>query len=433
MTTRFRWITIGLVISLIVINYIDRSAVSFAVRPLQDEFGITTTQYGAISSAFAIGYMVFTFLSGFLVDRFGPRRVLLTAIIIFSLATALIPLAGGFAGLLLVRIILGAGEAPALPGATRVVSRWLPQREQGLALSLIGGVAVSGSLLIASPLLTQLIGITGWRGMFWIMAAVGVVWALFAWWLLRNTPNDSPHVGADERAYIAQGQHLPADAPAGKHTANWRGLLTNRNLWLVAIGFFSWGFMFWGFMYWLPEYLQRAHGLSLESVGAFSIAPWAAGVVGALVGGVLVDRLYTRTGNPKTRLTIIGCALLLAAAALIPVFLTSSLTVALIFISVGVGCGFVTGGIWFVASIDAEPNQPASAAGFVDAAFALAGIIAPSIMGFVVDNTGTFTSGFVLMSCLVGASALLLLLASKDPRKNVATPAPVSENASSGS
>ncbi|MFF5986993.1 MFS transporter [Prauserella flavalba] len=428
-TTRFRWITIGLVVSLIVINYIDRSAVSFAVRPLQDEFGITATQYGAISSAFAIGYMVFTFLSGFLVDRFGPRRVLLTAIVIFSLATALIPLAGGFAGLLLVRIILGAGESPAFPGATRVVSRWLPQKEQGIALALIGGVAVSGSLLIASPLLTQLIGLTGWRGMFWVMAGVGVVWAVLALWLLRNTPDESPYPNDAEKAYIAQGHTAADEAPASKAAVDWRGLFTNRNLWLVAIGFFSWGFMFWGFMYWLPEYLQRAHGLSIESVGAFSIAPWAAGVVGALVGGVLVDRLYRRTGNARTRLTIIGCALLLAGAALVPVFLTTSLTVALIFISLGVGCGFITGGIWFVASIDAAPNQPASAAGFVDAAFALAGIIAPSIMGFVVDRTGTFTSGFVLMSCLVAVSALLLLFVSTDPRKNEpAAPAVAAEH-----
>ncbi|MBK0870198.1 MFS transporter [Saccharopolyspora sp. HNM0986] len=428
-TTRFRWITIGLVVSLIVINYIDRSAVSFAVRPLQDEFGISTTQYGAISSAFAVGYMVFTFLSGFLVDRFGPRRVLLTAIVLFSLATALIPLAGGFAGLLLIRMVLGVGEAPALPGATRLVSSWLPPREQGLALSLIGGVAVSGSLLIGGPLLTQLIGLTGWRGMFWVMGCVGVVWALLAFWLLRNTPGQSPYAGDRERAHIAGGRGNTSDALP--RVANQGGLLANWNLWLVAIGFFSWGFMFWGFMFWLPEYFQRTHGLSIESVGAFSIAPWAAGVLGALLGGVLVDRRYARTGNPRTRLTIIGCAMLAAGAALIPVLTTSSLTVALIFISIGVGCGFITAGIWFVAAIDAAPGRPASAAGFVDAAFALAGIIAPSIMGFVVDRTGTFTSGFVLMSCLAAASALLLLLTGTNPRQAAAT-APAPSNAASG-
>ena len=165
MKTRFRWVTIALVIALIVINYIDRSAVSYAVKPLQAEFGITTAEYGIISSVFSIGYMVFAFLSGPLVDRFGPRKVLLTAITIFSVATALTPFAGGFIGLLLIRIILGAGESPAFPAATRVVSRWLPPVERGFALALIGGVAVSGSLLIGGPLLTQLIALGGWRSL----------------------------------------------------------------------------------------------------------------------------------------------------------------------------------------------------------------------------------------------------------------------------
>lgn len=93
------------------------------------------------------------------------------------------------------------------------------------------------------------------------------------------------------------------------------------------------------------------------------------------------------------------------------------LTVALIFISLGVGSGFVTGGIWWVASIDAEPGQPGSAAGFADAAFALAGIVAPAAMGFIVQSTGTFTSGFVLMSVLTAIGALLMLLATREPAR----------------
>lgn len=140
-------------------------------------------------------------------------------------------------------------------------------------------------------------------------------------------------------------------------------------------------------------------------------------MVGALVGGVLVDRVYRRTQSIRSRFTIMGCALLLSGASLIPVFLDPTLTVALIFISLGVGSGFVTGGIWWVASIDAEPGQPGSAAGFADAAFALAGIVAPAAMGFIVQSTGTFTSGFVLMSVLTAIGALLMLLATREPAR----------------
>lgn len=414
MPTRFRWATIALIVALIVINYIDRSAISYAVTPLQSEFGISTAEYGVISSVFAIGYMVFAFLSGPLVDRFGTRRVLLTAILLFSLCTALTPLAGGFVGLLLIRLVLGAAEAPAFPAASRTASRWLPRAERGFALSLIGGVAVSGSLLIAGPLLTQLIGAVGWRGMFWSMCVLGLLWAAVAAGLLAATPEDSHRVNDAERALIAAGQDA-AEQDTTPRPTDWRSLFTNRNLWIVAVGYFSWGFMFWGFMYWLPQYLSTAFGLSLKAVGAFAIAPWAAGVVGALVGGFLVDRIYRRTRSVRSRFTIMGVALLLSGASLIPVFLDPSLTVALVSISCGVGFGFVTGGIWWVASIDAEPSQPATAAGFADAAFALAGIVAPLAMGLIVAGTGTFTSGFITMSILAVVGALAMLLLTREP------------------
>ena len=414
MSTRFRFVTLGLVVSLIVINYIDRSAVSYAVEPLEAAFGITTAQYGIISSVFSVGYMVAAFLSGPLVDRFGCRRVLLTAVALFSITTALIPVAGSFAGLLIIRLLLGIGEAPAFPAATRTVSRWLPIRERGVALALCGGVAVSGSLLISGPLLTGLMELAGWRGMFWTLAIFGVVWAVFAGWLLRDLPQESRRVNAAERALIASDQE--AEAGSGRAPVRWRPLLTNRNLWVVAGGYFAWGFMFWGFMYWLPSFLSQAYGLSVKQAGAFSIAPWACGIVGALAGGVIVDRVYRRSPRIRSRFAVMGVALLLAGCSLVPLAIAPTLTVALISISLGVGFGFITGGIWWVASIDAAPDQPGSAAGFADAAFAASGIVAPSVMGFIVSSTGSFTSGFVVMAGLAVAGALLMLLV---PRERV--------------
>lgn len=417
MRTRFRFVTLGLIVSLIIINYIDRSAVSYAVEPLEEAFGITTAQYGIISSVFSVGYMVAAFLSGPLVDRFGCQRVLLVAVALFSVTTALIPVAGSFAGLLVIRLLLGVGESPAFPAATRTVSRWLPIRERGVALALCGGVAVSGSLLISGPLLTRLMDLVGWQGMFWTLAILGVVWAVLAMALLRDLPEESPRVNAAERELIASDQE--AEAGSGRASVRWRPLLTNRNLWVVAGGYFAWGFMFWGFMYWLPSFLSGAYGLSVKQAGAFSIAPWACGIVGALVGGVVVDRVYRRSPKIRSRFAVMGVALLLAGCSLVPLAIAPTLTVALISISLGVGFGFVTGGIWWVASIDAAPDQPGSAAGFADAAFAASGIVAPSVMGFIVSSTGSFTSGFVVMAGLAVLGALLMLLV---PRERAVAP-----------
>src|ERR1700742_2963087 len=104
---RYRWLTIAMIVVLVIINYIDRSAISYAVTPLSSQFGITTAEYGYISSAFSLGYLVFALISGPLVDRFGPRRILLAGVLVWSIASAITPVSGGFIGLLLIRIVLG--------------------------------------------------------------------------------------------------------------------------------------------------------------------------------------------------------------------------------------------------------------------------------------------------------------------------------------
>ena len=407
--TRVRWLTLGLIVLLIVVNYIDRAAVSYAVGPLTEAFDISTSQYGLISSAFSVGYMVFAFVAGPLVDRYGARRILLLGVAIWSVVTAITPVAGSFLGLFLARVVLGAGEGPGFPAATRVVSRWLPQQERGTAMAMVGGVAVSGSLLIGGPVVTQLINVLGWRGMFWGLAVLGAAWFAAAWALLKDTPEEHPRVSAAERAHIAAGQR--DEERTSKGAVQWRPVLVNRNLWIIGVGYFAWGFMFWGFMYWLPEYLSSEYGLSLTAVGLFSVAPWAAGAVGGLLGGVLTDRIFQRTGSQRSRYVLMGVALLLSGAALIPIVVSPSLTVSVTFISIGVGVGFITGGIWWVAAIEAVPSQPGVAAGFADAVFALSGIVAPSAMGFLVSATDSFDSGFVLMTALavVGGGALLVL------------------------
>lgn len=415
-----RWLTIAIILGLVVVNYIDRSAISFAASDLRNEFGITPGHYGVISSAFSIGYMLFALLSGPLVDRFGSRRVLIGGMFIWAAATALTPFAGGFIGLILLRIILGAGEAPCFPAATRIASRWMPAHERGKALALIGGVAVSGSLLIAGPILTQLIALTGWKGMFWVLALAGIAWVFVAFPSLKNSPSEASFVSEEELRYIRAGQQEGEDS-GHQTTVDWAEILRNRNLWLVGLGYFAWGFMFWAFMYWLPQYLEGEFELSIKAVGAFSVAPWAAGVVGALAGGIIVDRVYKRTQSIRSRFIIIGVALLLAGASIVPILLIrGNLTVALICISAGVGFGFITGGIWWVAAIDAAPAQPGSAAGLADACFALSGIVAPSVIGFMVSRTGSYDGGFIAMAvlCVVGAAAMLIFT-EEPPRRSV--------------
>lgn len=410
MRTRYRWVIVALISVITLINYIDRSAVAYATAPITASLHINDAQWGIVGSAFSIGYLLLAFLGGALVDRHGAKRVWSFAAAIWSLVTMATALAGSFLALFGIRVLLGASEGPGFPAATRATSRWLPGHERGKALGVIVGVGVPFSLMIGGPIITQLLGHFGWHATFVILGVVGLVWVGFWRAFFRESPHDHPKVNQAERDYIDEGLS-PQEHNTVVQRIQWRSLFGNGNLWMVALGYFAWGYMFWAFMFWLPGYLGQAFHLNLYAVGVFTVLPWAAATVGAIVGGVIVDRIFKKNPRHRPRFIVMGVALLLAGLSLIPIVVSPSLTTAIIFISLGVGLGMVTGPLWWVTSIDAAPEQPAVAAGFVDAAFALSGIVAPAVMGFIVQATGSFSSGFVVMAILavIGAGGLLLM------------------------
>lgn len=399
MRTKYRWVIVAFVAFITLINYLDRSAIGYATEPITKALHINNAGWGLIGSAFSIGYLVLAFIGGPIVDRFGVKRVWTGAAAVWSIVTIFTAATVSFAGLFFVRVLLGVSEGPAFPAVTRAMSRWLPGQERGKALGWIVGVGVPFSLMIGGPIVTALLGGVGWKGTFIILGAIGLVWVLLWTIVFKDLPRQHPKVNEAEAVYIENGQ-IAEEKEVNLKKTEWGRIFRNGNLWWSAFGYFAWGFMFWAFMYWLPGYLGQQYHLNLAAVGAFSILPWAAGTVGALVGGYLVDIFYKKQAGIRARFVTMGVAILLAGASLIPIIAAPSLGTSITFISLGIGFGMMTGPLWWVVSIDAAPEQPAAAAGFVDAAFALSGIVAPSVMGFVSQATGSFSSGFVVMIIL---------------------------------
>lgn len=407
--TNFRWLVMLLIISLVIINYIDRSAIGYAIKPISKSLDINPGQWGLISAAFSVGYLLVAFVSGPMVDHYGTKRVLGISIVVWSLASMLTAVASTFLIVFIARVILGIGEGPGFPAASRATSRWMAKNEQGFVLSLIGGVAVAGSILISGPIVTQLIPHLGWRVTFLFLGALGLLWTIGWAIVFSDEPALHKQVNPAELAYISDGKSDEERSPL-QSKIELKKVLTNKPLIAIAFGFFSWGYIFWGLLYWLPGYLSKTYGLEIESVGLFSTVPWAAGVVGALVGGVILKNLYLGTKRLYPRCVVMALFVLLAGMCMIPVFLIQSLTVAVIFISLGVGFGFVTAGFWWVASIETSPDQPGLAAGLMDASFAASGIATPIIMGYTVEYTGSFDGGFMAMMVIAVAGSLAMVI-----------------------
>ncbi|MCL6514700.1 MAG: MFS transporter [Alicyclobacillus sp.] len=410
MRTNFRWVIVAFVAFITLVNYIDRSAVGYATQPITQALHIDNAWWGVIGSAFSIGYLLLAFLGGPIVDRFGVKRVWSSAAALWSIVTIATAAATSAVMLFIIRMLLGISEGPAFPAATRTMSRWLPAHERGRALGLIVGIGVPFSLMIGGPIVTSLLTAMGWKSTFILLGFVGLLWVILWLAVFRDVPSMHRRVNEAERQYIESGQ-IAEEQTVRLERTRWLSIFRNGNLWLTAIGYFAWGFMFWAFMFWLPGYLGQVYHLNLEAVGAFSVLPWLAGTIGAILGGYCVDAFYKRNANIRARFITMGIAILLAGLSMVPVIIYPTLTTSVTFISLAIGFGMITGPLWWVVSIDAEPEQPAAAAGFVDAAFALSGIVAPAVMGFVSQATGSFGSGFVVMAilALIGGLGLLLL------------------------
>ncbi len=171
--THYRWTVIAFAFVAIIITYLDRSALSYAIGPLETLFHLSNQDFGIIASAFGVGYLLMTVLGGILVDRYGARRIWPVAGVFWSLACALIAFATGFAWLFVCRLLLGLAEGPSFPALTRVVSDWLPVSERGRALA-IGLAAVPFASVIGAPLVSHLVALFGWRWMFVILGLLGI-------------------------------------------------------------------------------------------------------------------------------------------------------------------------------------------------------------------------------------------------------------------
>ncbi|CAG9297445.1 MFS transporter [Celerinatantimonas diazotrophica] len=411
--TNFRWIVVAMLAAIILINYIDRSAISYAIGPMSKELNLSDAQQGMILGAFGIGYAVTTLLGGILVDRFGARIVLAVSVIAWAAATAFVGVASSFIMILVARAALGLAEGPMFPGQTGAIANWLSGRERGRALGY-SLVAVPISLAIGAPIVSYLTAITGWREMFVLLGAISLLWMPLWWILFRNHPKDSNRVNEAEIEIIADQEthdRDPKTPVVERGPTSWGRLLTNGTLLANYWAFFVFGYFLFFFMSWLPGYLEQTFKLSITSVGWFSIAPWLAAAVALVLLSNLSDTLLRLTGKLRiARSYLIAATQALAALVILPVAFTNNLTLALILITIAVASSMSANAAFYAVNIDVARDRSATALGIMDFGFAISGFLAPSLTGWIVGKSGGFAEAFMLMSALAASSVIVTLL-----------------------
>jgi ACS family hexuronate transporter-like MFS transporter len=413
--TSYRWVIMALAFIVIVINYMDRSAISYAIGPIKAEFHLRDEDFGFISSAFGIGYLVMTLGGGIIVDLWGARKAWTWAAVAWSAVTGGIAVVTGFWPLFFMRTMLGVTEGPCFPAMTRTVTDWLPMSERARSTAF-GLAAVPLASVIGAPVISHLIVHLGWKMMFVILGSLGLVWAAVWHYAFRDYPENSKHVSPSELEFIREGRESQVGKSdeeirshhLGEGKTTWRFMLLNPSLMANNYAFFSFGYLLFFAISWLPGFLQQTFHLQLVHAGELLMVPWLTATFMLAGAGWISDYLWRKTGSIRiARSHMIWICQLLSALCFIPIVIhPESLTVAMIFLSLGVGFGMMPNSCFYALNSDLAGDRAGTSLGLMDCFLAAAGILAPSITGWLVTATGNFNFAFILMIAFTLTSVL---------------------------
>lgn len=409
--SQFRWYMVGMLFLALVINYMDRAALSVAMPFVTQSFALTPSEKGMVFSGFFIGYAAFNFIGGYLADRYGPKRVFLWAMCIWSALCALTATAFNFWSLLIVRALFGVGEGPVPTTANKVVNNWFPIRERARAVGINqAGGPLGGAL--AGPVIGFLALSLGWQWSFVIVGAIGLLWAIAWRFIATDHPADHPRVSPEELAEIQVGRAETAAAKDAGESLTLSAVLLRPAVLCTGFSLFCYNYILYFFMTWFPSYLVDAKGVSLAQMSWFTAFPWLVGACGMAAGGFLIDRIYQKTGRQlfSRKVVLVSC-LVVAAACIGLSGRAESVSAVVIFMSVAIGFLMLTASAYWALIQDTVPSRfVGTAGGLMHGMGNCAGLFAPTLTGFIIEATGTYSAAFVVAGLLGLTGALTVWL-----------------------
>ena len=398
----FRWVIFATMFVLMAVNLMDRITLSIGMPYIKEEFELSPTMQGLILSSFFWSYALLQIPGGWLLDKYGPRKVITGALFGWGFFQAIIGAATGGISLILSRIGLGALEAPVSPSGAKLSSTWLTRSERGRGAVIMDagsplGVALGGIIVAHLIVLFD-----SWRVTFVVVGLFTMLLGFVAWKILRDRPAEHPKVSQEEVEYIAAGNLSHASDTA--HNEPTKGLgISWFTMIAIMIGRASWGMVYWGLLTWGPSYLAQAQGLQLASIGNSTFLIFVMGTLGCLFSGFFVDFLVKKGVSYNVALKsllsvsgIVGLCILYALATVTdPDTAVGLLAVAAFFMMFG-------SLYWSFPAILAPTDRVGVIGGFMNMANSCAGILVPILVGVILQATGSYESVLVYFAICAG-------------------------------
>jgi MFS transporter, ACS family, glucarate transporter len=362
------------------VGNLNRFTINYAILDIAKDFNMNASMNGLIMSSFFVGYAIMQIPGGWLADKFGPKKVILTGVIIWSVSAALTGISWSLASLMAFRFLTGVGTGIFFPTASRTIAMVFPRNGQGKAQSVL---LVSGAVIgaISSVLFAWIIGTLGWSSLFFISGACGIIVIVFYLPFFKVAPSvkEAEDQVVDEK---------PSASPL-------KQVIKIPMIWGMFISGFCVSMITWGINSWIPTVLVEIRHIDLMQAGKWQVMPLIFGVIAMLLCGVVVDKMQTRA------IRILAIVLAgIAAASVYLMYVVPALVLFFVFEGIAIAC--VTAIFVIINNLvmrQFSVEVTGSAIGFMNFGSQIGSFIAPTVMGLMVDaNNGSFYMAFTFLA-----------------------------------
>ena len=430
--TRFRWVVLVLIFLAYMIAGADRANIGMVVPFVKDEFKLSNTDIGAMSSLFYIGYAAIQVPIGLVYSKYGVRIIFVLAMILTSISTFVMGFVNSGLQLKAARVALGIAEGPINIGIVSTINRWYPQKEKGFATGVFMS-SIKFAPAVVPPLCAIIIQAWGWREIFYIFAIPGFLIAALWYFFVKDNPKDSKHCSESELNYIlTESSRGGIDAvktpaviksderfklldkiirkrdvePLDTH----RKVLTSWNIWACAFGYFFMVGIAYAIMTWVPTYLIKVKHFSTLKTGLVAATPWIGAILGNVFGGWLSDNVFQKRRKPLMLITAVSTIFTMYSLLYAPdqmYLLALLLGVCGVFLNLGYSTFLV-----YPMGIASKDKLP-FAASIVNCMGSLGGAFAPFVVGVILDYQGWDWVFTFLALCSIGT--LLVVVSMIEP------------------
>jgi ACS family glucarate transporter-like MFS transporter len=383
-----------LLLAISVVTYIDRVNISVTARQMMPALGLTEVQMGQVFSTFVVGYALCQIPGGWLGDRWGARLVLTLAVLWWSCFTALtavapvLPIAGvvGILGsLILVRFLIGVGEAAALPNFNRAVANRLGPHERGLGIAIaIGGLGLGSAL---TPPLTAWIMVNfGWQVAFYVSGLAGVLVAALWYAYATERPGEPPHVNLAERTLI-EGVARPLTA-ATRDTVPWVAIARTPSVWWLVLSYTCLGYVAYLYLSWFYLYVVDVRGVELLRGAWLSSIPFLTIAVFCPLSAFVTDRLAKTFGVNRGRGWVGMSGMILAVGSTALGARVDGAAMATSLLSLGAGCLYFTVGAYWSSTVDLSKPHAGTLSGLLNTGANIGGSLSPLLTPWFAERMG---------------------------------------------